>query len=876
MAADSAGVVDGDSIAMETDFELTPSEARLFQLLRVVAQDFELDVSLRVLSDWVLAKHFKLDVSLRVLGDWVLAQMMGQRPGQIYVAVSGMSARLYSDKVTEYLLKSKQYSQGEAILCMGRIKQIGAPCIMFSGKLVYFVNIRSGTFTGAGKSLVMERPYDSEDLYHADLTINSLIYNINDSRIHDATGKGFDHIKGRLIVTPPKAPVRNDPLIVLRAIRFAAQLNFELDEVLQRSACDRRVKIELGNNISRTKISREITLMLACKRPIKAMTYVQHFGLFYTVFEFPNKTEPPIDEHCDRCCCSCVESLAEVCNLLHSIENSVFSGSFDPMVQEEQRIICLYAALFLTLSETVYMDEYNRKAPAVAFILRGTELISCNNGASLSNIGPLQPLRMRDIPKSVALIHTHCERFAELVALLESNSGLNIIKNRLKDKFFEIPSEQVKRLFAGLLLYEVKELWRISLFLSIVHYAANETMNVSLSSQDISERKIEIYRRTEKAIVDLGIDNIWKISPLLDQKSIRDVVLLPPEDPQVGEWQERLVAWQIIHPEGSANEFIEWMKQSYDCMNKKFPSTTLKDYFTKAKMKINANENHLLKRVAIVSKQFSVAMKDDCCRVASSLVEILTGEHVSNRSWDGQFTLDSFGYDENRVYIIERAKYGANSSSRTNDCRQLASLMRTNLSLDGELPAYLSHLLKELERHHHGPLTESMKLSFDSHFSLLTSENRIALTYLIKLKIDGLTGKEKQRFIAILDKCGLEPDWITLRKIPIFQKIIDGGKERNVSMYDCTPGYAAFKLLRHYFTHAPEHSGEPGMHLLKDNCVLDHTAWKYLGDFAAEVVFKLIRYDADIRREYGEVQPAALDLFITVHPAYKGTTGVQF
>jgi hypothetical protein len=40
------------------------------------------------------------------------------------------------------------------------------------------------------------------------------------------------------------------------------------------------------------------------------------------------------------------------------------------------------------------------------------------------------------------------------------------------------------------------------------------------------------------------------------------------------------------------------------------------------------------------------------------------------------------------------------------------------------------------------------------------------------------------------------------------------------------------------------------MEMLKNNCVLDLTAWKYLGDFAADVVFKLITYNADIKREY--------------------------
>ncbi|KAJ0086673.1 hypothetical protein Patl1_07788 [Pistacia atlantica] len=61
-----------------------------------------------------------------------------------------------------------------------------------------------------------------EDAYRRDLTINSLFYNINTSSVEDLTGRGIEDLKSGKIVTPlpPKATFLDDPLRVLRAIRF--------------------------------------------------------------------------------------------------------------------------------------------------------------------------------------------------------------------------------------------------------------------------------------------------------------------------------------------------------------------------------------------------------------------------------------------------------------------------------------------------------------------------------------------------------------------------------------------------------------------------------------------------------------------------------
>ncbi|KAL6610535.1 hypothetical protein ACP70R_040504 [Stipagrostis hirtigluma subsp. patula] len=789
MAAASAGMAEGGELTAVEKIETTPAEAYIFELLRDVVDSF------------------KIDARLDVMGEWVLAKILGRNQDKIYVAVSGMSARLYCDTVIEYIRESI-FSIGRPVIDMRMIKDVRAPCISLFGKLVYFLNIKTGTFSGNGSSLLMERPFDNEDLYHGDLTINSLLFNINDSVVKDVTGRGYEDIRGRLVVTPSKNTklLLNDPLVMLRAIRFAATLNFRLDEYLLRAAQSSKVIGELATKISRKRISREVSLMLASDHPVRAMKFVLDMGLFHTVFRFPLITEPRIDKHCDR---TCVSKLQEVWNLLHSIETPVLSGIADPRIQAEHRIICLYASLFVPLSETVYIDENNEKAPVAKFILQGAPLIS---GYDLSGCvltsGPLKPLKMNDLSKSVAVIHSNCVRFAELVTLLECNAGLDILKKRLEHNGFQIPSESVKRVYAG-------------------------------------------------------IDNIWEVGPLLDRESIRFILQLQSNDPSIDEWQERLLKWQILNPAATVEECTAWTK-SYHHLKKTSSVTTLREYFSKRSAKINLNENGLLQRVPILDKNNAVRMKDNCCRVVSSWVELVTGEHVLGRSWNGSLTLDSFGVDDkDQAYIIEKPTDQARSTARQNDLCAMSSSMQRVLTLDGQYPAYLSHLLRKLESQQHGPLTESMKLALDTHFALLTSEGRITQVYLIKLKWDRLRGTEREKFNSILQKCRLPKGWLeNLRKVPIFKKIIEWAEDDNdnkyanvISLTSCD----AFELLRHYFTHAPGHIGEPGMALLKHNEVVDLTAHEHLGDFAADVNFRLIAGDVDIKR--GKIQLNTLAIY---------------
>ncbi|MDW2052587.1 polynucleotide adenylyltransferase PcnB, partial [Vibrio sp. 977] len=70
-----------------------------------------------------------------------------------------------------------------------------------------------------------------EDAERRDFTINSMYYNIADYSIHDYA-RGIEDLEDRLIrlIGDPETRYREDPVRMLRAVRFAVKLDFDIEE----------------------------------------------------------------------------------------------------------------------------------------------------------------------------------------------------------------------------------------------------------------------------------------------------------------------------------------------------------------------------------------------------------------------------------------------------------------------------------------------------------------------------------------------------------------------------------------------------------------------------------------------------------------------
>ena len=127
-------------------------------------------------------------------------------------------------------------------------------------------------------------PY--EDVERRDLTINSLLYDISNQKVLDLTGKGISDIKNKLIRTPidPDIIFKEDPLRMLRAIRFTVRYGWELpDEMVK--AIEKNAK--MLETISEERIQDELNKILLSDNARDGVIYLMNTQLMkYIIPEY--------------------------------------------------------------------------------------------------------------------------------------------------------------------------------------------------------------------------------------------------------------------------------------------------------------------------------------------------------------------------------------------------------------------------------------------------------------------------------------------------------------------------------------------------------------------------------------------------------------
>ncbi|BAZ94948.1 tRNA nucleotidyltransferase/poly(A) polymerase [Thiohalobacter thiocyanaticus] len=132
--------------------------------------------------------------------------------------------------------------------------------------------------------LLRDNVYGSieEDAWRRDFTVNALYYDISDFSIRDYVGGMEDLEAGRLrIIGDPEARFREDPVRMLRAVRFAAKLGFTLDPELQ--ALIPRLA-PLLHDIAPARLYEEVLKLFHGGVALNTFEMLRHYHLFEPLF----------------------------------------------------------------------------------------------------------------------------------------------------------------------------------------------------------------------------------------------------------------------------------------------------------------------------------------------------------------------------------------------------------------------------------------------------------------------------------------------------------------------------------------------------------------------------------------------------------------
>lgn len=213
-------------------------------------------------------------VEAYVIGGYVRDLLLHRPSKDIDVVVHGSGIAL-AEKAAERL----------GGLHVSVFKNFGTAMFRYKGMEVEFVGARRESYRADSRKPIVEEGSIDDDQKRRDFTINALAISLNRAdygELIDPFG-GVEHLEQRIIRTPlePGLTFSDDPLRMMRAVRFASQLNFRIEENTLRALSEYAFRLPI---ISMERIMDEFNKIMLSPEPSKGISLLEETGLLKQFF----------------------------------------------------------------------------------------------------------------------------------------------------------------------------------------------------------------------------------------------------------------------------------------------------------------------------------------------------------------------------------------------------------------------------------------------------------------------------------------------------------------------------------------------------------------------------------------------------------------
>jgi tRNA nucleotidyltransferase/poly(A) polymerase len=272
-------------------------------LFSIAAEELDMNISFNSTEQKLFSllknvvKEKSPDTTLRIAGGYVRDKLLGKNSNDIDIAVDNMTGEQFANLVTQYMKENEMQTGNVSVVEANpdQSKHLATAMVKIFGLPIDFVNLRTETYSDS-RIPTMQFGTAEEDAQRRDLTINSIFYNINTGKIEDFVGGARD-LQNRIARTPmnPVQTFLDDPLRILRTIRFAARYGLTLDSSIIDAAHRPDVRQAFLDKISQERIWTELAGKkegdhykpgaLIGENPTRAVELLKQLGLLELIFD---------------------------------------------------------------------------------------------------------------------------------------------------------------------------------------------------------------------------------------------------------------------------------------------------------------------------------------------------------------------------------------------------------------------------------------------------------------------------------------------------------------------------------------------------------------------------------------------------------------
>ena len=218
----------------------------------------------------------KLGLQVFVIGGFVRDSLMGRTSKKdIDIVVLGSGI--------DFALKVAEEIGGKVPVKV--FKNFGTAMLQYKGYDIEFVGARKESYRSNSRKPIVENGTLEDDQNRRDFTINAMAFDLSKKhygRLVDPFN-GREDLEQKLIRTPldPYLTFSDDPLRMMRAIRFASQLDFTIMPECFEAITTDASRIEI---VSGERITEELNLIIASDHPSKGFKLLDECGLLKIIF----------------------------------------------------------------------------------------------------------------------------------------------------------------------------------------------------------------------------------------------------------------------------------------------------------------------------------------------------------------------------------------------------------------------------------------------------------------------------------------------------------------------------------------------------------------------------------------------------------------